>query len=268
MNNQYKLGALKSPKDLRNYRIAKTSFMVDLPAVFILPHSNIKDQQDVSSCVAHSLSEILEAKSNINHSTEWIYGYRPSGYYQGPGMYTSEAIKTLNKVGSLTYDELPGNYEMPKAKEIVDKDLDKYTIMANPRKIKAYAELKSIREIKQALYLYKTPVVVCILVDENGLELDNNYIAQIPQKPYGGHATVCYGWNETGLLIQNSWGTEWGNEGTFILPETYDFYEAWMVIPEDNVAPSNEQDIIKPKAYIIRKLIMSIVKILRKLFKK
>ena len=68
MNNKAQ-GALKSPKDLRNYRIPKAAAAIELPKTFALAHSRIKDQGIVGSCVAHSLSEVLEARDGINYST-------------------------------------------------------------------------------------------------------------------------------------------------------------------------------------------------------
>ena len=39
----------------------------------------------------------------------------------------------------------------------------------------------------------------------------------------GGHAYCLVGYNETGFLVQNSWGTEWGKGGFATLP-----YEDWL----------------------------------------
>ena len=39
----------------------------------------------------------------------------------------------------------------------------------------------------------------------------------------GGHAYCLVGYNETGFLVQNSWGTEWGKRGFATLP-----YEDWL----------------------------------------
>ena len=71
-----------------------------------------------------------------------------------------------------------------------------------------------------------------------------------------------------GLLIQNSWGTDWGNKGTFILPYAYPVEEAWVVkfkqepSKESNTTESNI--LVKPKFYIIREIIMKIIKMFRK----
>ena len=43
---------------------------------------------------------------------------------------------------------------------------------------------------------------------------------------------VIYGWNTKGWLVQNSWGTFWGNQGRFILPYSVPMKETWGVTDE------------------------------------
>ena len=255
-------GYIPSPKDIRNYKISKTKKEIDLPDSFQVEHSHIKDQGEVGSCVAHGISEVLETNDGINYSTGWIYGYRPDNYYQGEGMIPSEALKTITKVGYLENKDLDVNIEMMAAKHIVEGRFEYYIEKASEKKALSYAALNNVREIKEAIYKGKKPIVLCIQVGIYGLQLDGNYIANIPTEFAGGHLVVCYGWNETGLLIQNSWGEKWGKKGTFILPYEYPIEEAWvikMAEPEDN-----ELEIVKPNCYKVRELLMLILKLLRK----
>ena len=108
-----KYGYVPSPKDLRDYKINKAYREIELPEEFECHHGIIKDQGFVNSCVAHAVSSVLEANDDINYSTGWIYGYRPTGYYQGEGMITSQALKTINKVGYIENKELDVNIEVP-----------------------------------------------------------------------------------------------------------------------------------------------------------
>ena len=45
---------------------------------------------------------------------------------------------------------------------------------------------------------------------------------------------LVYGWNEYGFLIQNSWGKDWGNNGTAILPYEYSIDSAWAISTNKN----------------------------------
>ena len=259
-------GALRSPKDLRNYKIStKISIPAQLPDTFIVAHSHIKDQGSVNSCVAHSVTEVFEAYNNINYSAGWIYGYRPISYYQGPGMHISEALKTLKKVGCLTNNELNVNIEMDKIKELVDRNIEDYKQKAEQYKIFSYAYLGSLQEIKEAVFSSQLPVIISISVNiKSDIELDKNFVAKVPDVYGGDHAMVCYGWNEKGLLIQNSWGKEWGNNGTFILPYDYPIAEAWAI----NFSEENKI-IEKPNFYKIREITNTIINyITNKFFKK
>lgn len=260
-----KYGYIESPKDLRDYTISKVAKAVELPATFELTKlPMVKNQGPVSSCVAHAVSSVLETYDNINYSTGWIYGYRPLDYYQGEGMITSQALKTINKVGYVNNDFFNHNVEVPKGKELVDKNIDTLKPEANKKKIKSYARLHGEQEIKTALYQTKQPVLVAILVGSNGLRLKNN-VAIVPQQFGGGHQLVCYGWNEQGFLIQNSWGPNWGNEGRFILPYDYPIRESWVITIEGN-EPEQNDIIVKPVGFMIRRIVMAIYKIIKKLF--
>ena len=43
------------------------------------------------------------------------------------------------------------------------------------------------------------------------------------EKTLGGHAVLVVGYEERGdrFLVRNSWGTRWGQRGTFTLPWNY-----------------------------------------------
>lgn len=259
-----KYGYIPSPKDLRDYKIDKVYKTIQLPIEFVCEHSNIKNQGCVNSCVAHAISEVLETNDNINYSTGWIYGYRPDEYYQGEGMITSQALKTINKVGYIPNENFNYNVEVHKAQDLVNDRLKELTNLASKKKIVSYARLNSIDEIKQALYSSNKPILLAISVGVNGLILDKKYIAQIPEKTSGGHQLVCYGWNENGLLIQNSWGENWGNKGTFILPYEYPIEESWIIKFNENP----QIQIVKPSMFLLRKILQKLITYIKKLLNK
>ena len=268
-------GYVPSSKDLRDYRVnRKVAMAIALPDRFEVPHGTIKNQKSVGSCVAYSTVSVLEAAYEKYHgdveyfSNAWIYGYRPIGYHQGIGMMPKDALKTITKVGYLEFHDLPGNYEMPEAKQIVDEKLDYYKGLASVRHAASYARLYSYKEIKQAIYLTGLPVIMSIPTSgKGGIELDENYIAMVldGNRQSSSHMVCCYGWNESGLLIQNSWGLDFGNKGVFILPEEYGFGEAWA-ISFDNKTSSGDQIVVKPGLYRLKEVIMKVFAIIKGLF--
>ena len=263
--NNHAFGCIPSKKDLRDYRLdKKVAYSVLLPTEFEVPHSPIKNQGSVCSCVAHSVAEVLEAmnKNKEKYSTDWIYGYRPVSYSQSKGMYPRQAIKTTIDIGYVLYDDFSGNTEMREVKNKVDGSLTFLKAKAKSRKMVAYAYLKDRHEIKEAIYLTKNPVVICIhccypfITDEDEVLITSN-------KRDGYHAMVCYGWNDKGLLIQNSWGENWGDHGTCILPDDYPLNEAWAIADKES-API----IVKPGANGLRRLIQHIINFFVELFTK
>ncbi len=259
----HSFGYVPSKRDIRDYKLnKKVCYGSELLEEFQVEHSRIKNQHQTGSCVAHATSEVLEQieENRVTYSTAWIYGYRPFGYYQGTGMMPSDAMKTIRNVGCLQNSVLPGNKEIPEAKEVVEKDIDRYKEIASHDKVASYARLRSYEEIKEAIYKTKRPILICIRT--KGLKLDKNYVAEIPPlNCSGGHAVVCYGWNELGLLIQNSWGTNWGDRGCFILPYEYGFTEAWLITKDHTV-------VVKPTAFALREFLVKAIRAITDFFVK
>lgn len=256
-------GCVPSRKDLRDYKLPNVA-MAELPKEFSVLHSPIKNQGNVCSCVAHSVAEVVEALDNNEHkySTNWIYGYRPSGYAQGKGMMTRNALMTTVSLGCVLYDDFAGNEEIPMVKEAVNKNFNILKPKASEHKMFSYAKLDNRYEIKEAIYLTKAPVVICVhccdpfKVDENNILIKSN-------KYCGYHAMVCYGWNEKGLLIQNSWGEKWGDNGTCILPDNYPLTEAWVLTDNESKYAA-----VKPKLYLLRRILQGLVNVFVYVFNK
>ena len=220
-------GSLPSPIDLRDFRVSNSVTKIEIPEFFRLPNYNIKDQGVVNSCVAHTLSSMLE-RSGYKFSTGWIYGYRPEGYYQGEGMYPREALNTILKKGAVKKEDFDYNIEMQSAKELVDKNIDKLEALANDYRITSYARLYNEKEIKSWMYTHKIGIPIAIATED--LVLDKNNIIQLPNEyPNSGHAMLIVGWNEQGYIVQNSWSKNWGDNGFAILPYEYEIREAWGV---------------------------------------
>jgi hypothetical protein len=175
-------------------------------------------------------------------STEFIYGYRPAGYYIGEGMYVREALKTLQKVGDCPLAILKGNHKCSAAMDAVEANLETLKDAAYPHRISTYAKVKTVAEIKQALMNYGYVVVSMPWYKDYKLK-NGVYTYSEKSEKTGYHCVVIYGWDERGWLVQNSWGKYWGQNGRFVVPFEFSWAEAWAV--SDTIM--GESDYIDPQ---------------------
>lgn len=259
---------LISPYDVRDYKLAGTAIPVVFPETFTLEEVSIKNQGMTGSCVAHACSSVVEYHHNrqkpnkLVFSTEFIYGYRPLGYYVGEGMYVREALKTLQKVGDCPLAVLKGNHEYEKAMENVEENLELYKDAAYSHRISTYVRVYSVEEIKTALMNYG-PVIISMPWHKDYKLIDGVYTHKTDERR-GNHCVFIYGWTEQGWLIQNSWGRGWGRNGMFILPFDFEWNEAWAItddiIDDDTIIRPAEKWYIK----LFNKIINFIVRTFRK----
>ena len=261
---------LVSPFDIRDYKVAVKN--TEFPGTFKLPEVTVKNQGSTGSCVAHACSSVVEyhnkrqENTDTVFSTEFIYGYRPAGYYVGEGMYIRNALKTLREVGDCPLADLRGNQKCPEAMKTVEAKLEELKDKAYPHRISTYAKVNTVDEIKQALVDFG--YVVISMPWYKDYKLKNGVYTYTKDKDHGYHCMVIYGWNENGWLVHNSWGKTWGQRGKFILPFNFKLREAWAVTDEIK----GEGDIIRPNDNWFVKtfapLINALANFFRKLFKK
>lgn len=235
-------GALKSPFDARDYKLVAST--TEFPNAFELPKVTVKNQGSTGSCVAHAASSVVEYHHKRQHnekksfSTEFIYGLRDVGYYVGQGMYIRNALNTLRKYGDVPTADFRGNNEYQKAMQNVNAKLDELKEKAYPHRISSYFRIYDENAVKSALMNHGY-VLVSMKWHEDAELIENMYVSG--EKAIGSHAIVIYGWNENGWLAQNSWGTNFGDKGRFIIPFDFKFNEMWGIT--DNIT----DDIVRPK---------------------
>lgn len=259
---------LVSPYDVRDYKLVCTASATAFPDTFECKSVTVKDQGYTGSCVAHACSSIVEYHNNRQQdddtvfSTEFIYGYRPAGYYVGEGMYLRDALKTLRKIGDVPQSDLSGNHEYEEAMENVEANFDRLKDTAHPNRISTYMRVHSENDIKLALMKYG-PVIVSMPWHINYSLVDNVYTFK-GTSIAGYHCVFIYGWNEKGWLVHNSWGSYWGNNGKFIVPFTFKWEEAWTIT--DSIV--NDDDIVKPMDKWYIRVFNKIINFFSRLFNK
>ena len=233
------LGAIFSPKDIRDYRI-KVDMAQEFPEEFELELPAVKNQGSVGSCVAHAIATTIEYHDkDIDpepKSVGYIYGNRRMTLHTGPGLITRDALKTTCEYGDVSYDMFPYNKEVPSIIGELDKVLDDLSKEGELHRFKAFYKLNSINEVKTAL-MKDGPVIFAMnwysdIYTENGLiKSKSGFDDKFKQ---GGHCMVIYGWNEKGWLVRNSWGKSWGDKGSATLSYSVPVREFWGITDDEN----------------------------------
>lgn len=236
-----KFGALPSPKDDRDYK-AKDHICKGIRPEKYIPeeYAPILNQGSVNSCVAHSLAtmkwyqEHRERRSYDEYSTDFIYHNRAENEWQGLGMFTRDACKHLVNEGVALKKNISTNTEYPNSD--VKKLIDKYRNEAMNYDGEKYVSLDTADNICEAIFQYSA-CVICIEVKSSFSSFyfkdENNMVLPIPkssERDLGYHAICAVGYNEKGIIVQNSWGEAWGHNGLAILPYDYPIRESWVVV--------------------------------------
>jgi len=173
--------------------------------------------------------EFHDIQFNEYMSPQFIYNNRSN--QETEGMFGRDVMKILHKIGSIPETKYPYN--------IIQKPNDIESglfLAASSHKIKGYAKINSIIELKKAL-IKNGPCYFAVPVYNYSKTMwkpNNN------EKKIGGHAMTCVGYNPDGFIIRNSWGKDWGYKGYTIFPYE-DFgmhYDIWTTIDEQSSIPS------------------------------
>ena len=238
-------GAIPSKTDLRDYRVKAGVANVESFQLDNLPE--VKNQQSVGSCVAHSMSSVLEwfnKKETDEYrklSVGFIYGMQGVAFNcMSRGMVLRDACKIAQKYGDCLNDTISFNIEMPDCCNRLKENLnDEVYSEAAICRVESYARCYSADSVKHALMNYG-PVMMSVKWHKKYKVDKNNVINFDTKSDHGYHAIMVYGFNEQGWLCQNSYGKLWGDAGRFVLPYSHGFTEAWSFVDAEN------SDIHKP----------------------
>lgn len=222
-----KPGVIPRPAKLRNYDYAvavSKEPLAHLPDKYTIPEKNIPEVHDqtwTQMCVAYSLCQCAEGKDlhdgneSVHYSPSWIYGRDElRDGYEGEGLYAQTAMDGILKVGflkSLYFDFLKDVPEILTLSQSRD-DLLPLSLENCP---KAYYEInyalkdKKWNMLRQALVETERPVFI---ISDTFFKGGSHAIIAI------GYADEFKGKKGRFIQFQNSWGTEYKDNGRYYMP--------------------------------------------------
>jgi hypothetical protein len=243
---QYALGLRKSPYDCRDYKFEKL-----LKTIVSVPDSldnrdkvsgGVKYQGNYPTCLAFASSSFKEVQENIDigfndkMSPQFIYNLRKN--FPEDGMYMRDACEILVNYGIVEEKVYP--YESSWSNNIPSD------ILSQGKKYHDlyYASINTIDGLKQAV-VQNGGCLLALPVYNYGQTF---WKRQTGQYLLGGHGTLNVGYgkitgfNQEGILGQNSWGLEWYG-GYFLIPwEDFDeIWEVWTLTDDKTIIPPKKK---------------------------
>ena len=208
----------------------------------------VRDQGSSSTCVAQATACVAEyhARKAMNFrnfcSPQFIYNNRSNNNVDN-GMFIGNALDILTKLGtcrettfSFGSSNMPPDMPAPAVKEALDFRISSYA--AIPRLTVPNNE--SITDLKLALQNNGPAIISFIVYDTN---------SSTPWIPVSGttgegHAMAVVGYDSTGFILRNSWGSSWNGNGYTNYPYT-DYVTGYMTGLYTTVDAANP-DIVYP----------------------
>jgi len=221
-----------SPKDDRDYIAqAKDWSKIKFPKEYRAPKTEVLNQENYGSCVAHSCAtalaqgEQLISNTHNNYSRGYIYGNRKSTDLQTEGMIVRQALKQLHNCGDVLYDDFPYNKTYPMVKALIDIDREYLANKAKQYTIFDFYRCCDENQLKDAIISSGAVIIVVPVYSDFARDLHKTQSWELR----GYHAMALVGWTADKWIVQNSWGLEWGYDGCLLMDMDYPIIESWGI---------------------------------------
>jgi C1A family cysteine protease len=224
----------REQRDLRDYHFKSVAFAAPqaLPTKVDLREqmSPIVDQGELGSCTANAIVSGLREYLLVHTKMEWkplsrLFLYWHEREIEGhinedSGAYIRDGMKALQQIGVCPESDYP--YVIAEFRDIptptAESDAAQY-------RITEYNRIPDLYALKAAL-AEGLPVVIGVLIYES---FESPEVARTGQVPYpkksiervlGGHALLAVGYEDAAncVIVRNSWGTGWGDNGYCFMP--------------------------------------------------
>lgn len=270
-NNKINLGSIvlnvkQSPKDSRD-RLFFCKNPNKLQSTLDLRNelNPVRNQGNQGTCYAQSAACMKEWQEkrdyNLNQylSPQFFYNNRSNLYDNNEnnddGMFGRDVMKLLKNIGICYEKNYP--YGLIEDKNKIDEQLYEE---ASKHKIKAYARIDKIEDLKESL-VKNGPCLIAFPTYSS----DDEFWKPIyeNQEMIGGHAVTVVGYLDDCFIIRNSWGRYWGDNGYcyYKFKDWGAHWEIWTTIDEktyEEIEPSPEPE-IEPNLDILKKIVVKVI---------
>lgn len=184
---------------------------------------------------ANTIDIILDRQGSLDTISPlylWANGRRVAGDMNNVGIQIRDLLKGMVKYGVALESEYP--FDLNKIKDVpgVPAALDRKVLRYEFCGAMTDASLMQIK----AQLTAGVPVLLGLMVNRNlsNLKTFLGYVGIQNQPGWTGHAVTVVGYDDAAkhLIIENSWGPQFGENGFFALPYSVyrtDSYEAWTI---------------------------------------
>lgn len=239
MNNwKKKVGGMKpSEFDPRDYKFKLTYSAMTLPETYNSGIKyNVHNQGKYNNCAAHALSsyiEILLKKKGAfkEISFPWYYGDRNHTDHKDEGLISRDLLKTAQKDGGLYLSDYSKVEEMKQAMYTFNSKFPSLKTKAQNIILGNYYQCTTVQQVKEAIYKYGSCMIGTTLFESfdnvatgKTLYMNEPIVKDMGggvksiENPVGGHMMIAVGWIKDYFIVQNSWGTSFGDKGYFYMP--------------------------------------------------
>lgn len=241
-------GLRELPVDERDFQLGA---VFDLPALTELPTAfrfttlGVKDQHDTDFCTAFSYCVLSELQEDVKLEPSWSFAMTKAieGDHESYGADLRIAAKAHTQYGALPETESPYSLETKPSSFLRNPEVWNESLKekAEPHKKKSFFKVTgpydAFDNIRASMWKFrdkKQGVAIGVIYGWSTYDK----IVDTTTDRGGGHAMAVVGWEGDRLVVQNSYGTQTGDNGyqyihRNIINANVDRYGAFMLVDID-----------------------------------